>query len=151
MTATGILPTDLHLTGDETLSPTALAWRGPVTLGPGRRARHLDAGRGGPARRRRHLTTVVVLVRCLAAYAVLVVAEAVRPRFGYAECRWATVFPLGMTAAAPLSVATSVGVPWLRRPGRVLEWVAVAVWLPVAAGAVADAVRTTRAGAAGER
>ncbi len=94
------------------------------------------------------LTTVVLLVLCLAVYAVLLVAEAVRPRLSYDERRWATVFPLGMTAAATLSVATAVGVPWLRGPGRVLEWVAVAVWLLVAAGAVADAVRTARAEAA---
>ncbi|SFY50850.1 SLAC1 family transporter [Streptomyces sp. F-1] len=92
--------------------------------------------------------TVVLLVLCLAVYAVLLVAEAVRPRLSYDERRWATVFPLGMTAAATLSVATAVGVPWLRGPGRVLEWVAVAVWLLVAAGAVADAVRTARAEAA---
>ncbi|MFE2381765.1 hypothetical protein [Streptomyces misionensis] len=49
-----------------------------------------------------------------------------------------------MTAAA-LSVATAVGVPWLRGPGRVPEWVAVAVWLLAAADTVADAVRTARA------
>ncbi|MEW2621095.1 tellurite resistance/C4-dicarboxylate transporter family protein [Streptomyces sp. NPDC048106] len=93
-------------------------------------------------------TTVALLVVCLAAYAVLVVAEAVRPRFRYDQRRWATVFPLGMTAAATLSVATAVGVPWLRGPGRVLEWVAVAVWLLVAAGAVRGAVRTARAATA---
>ncbi|MFJ9925827.1 hypothetical protein ACIRU5_07315 [Streptomyces misionensis] len=92
------------------------------------------------------LTTVVLLVLCLAVYAVLLVAKAVRPRLSYDERRRATVFPLGMTAAATLSVATAVGVPWLRGPGRALEW--VAVWLLVAAGAVADAVRTARAEAA---
>ncbi|MFG3018213.1 hypothetical protein ACGFZQ_06605 [Streptomyces sp. NPDC048254] len=70
--------------------------------------------------------------------------------------RWATAFPMGMTAAAMLSatamlsaaavlsVAAAVGVPWLKWPGRVLVWVAVAAWPAVAAGAVAvtrDALR----------
>lgn len=50
--------------------------------------------------------------------------------------RWATVFPMGMTAVAALSAATAFGVPWLTWPGRVLLWAAVAVWLAVAAGAV---------------
>ncbi|EST31485.1 tellurite resistance/C4-dicarboxylate transporter family protein [Streptomyces roseochromogenus] len=79
--------------------------------------------------------TVALLVLDLAWYLVLLAAEAVRPRLGYDERRWSTVFPMGMTAAA-LSAATAVGFPWLRWPGRVLLWAAVAVWLAVAAGAV---------------
>ncbi|GGU83570.1 membrane protein [Streptomyces filipinensis] len=81
-------------------------------------------------------TTVALLVLDLACYLALLAAEAARPRRGYHVLRWATVFPMGMTAAATLSVATAVGLPWLRWPGRVLLWVAVAVWLTVAAGAV---------------
>lgn len=80
--------------------------------------------------------TVALLVLDLAWYVVLLVAEAVRPRHGYDVLRWATVFPMGMAAAATLAVATAVGLPWLSRPGQVLVWVAVAVWLVVAAGAV---------------
>ncbi|MFH8338834.1 tellurite resistance/C4-dicarboxylate transporter family protein [Streptomyces sp. AM6-12] len=91
-------------------------------------------------------TTVLLLALSLAAYVVLLVAEAARPRLRYDQRRWATVFPLGMTAAATLSVMTAVGIPWLRGPGHVLVWVAVAGWLWVAAGTVADAVRTARAG-----
>ncbi|MGZ0204207.1 hypothetical protein ACNFR7_28965 [Streptomyces sp. RM1] len=41
------------------------------------------------------MTTVVLPVLCLAACAVLLVAEAVRPRLCYDEDRWATAFPLG--------------------------------------------------------
>ncbi|MER6571880.1 tellurite resistance/C4-dicarboxylate transporter family protein [Streptomyces sp. NPDC001093] len=66
----------------------------------------------------------------------------VRPRPGYDVLRWATVFPIGMTAVAALPVGTALGVPWLDRPGRVLLWAAVAAWLAVAAGAV----RAARAG-----
>ncbi|MER8116789.1 hypothetical protein [Streptomyces sp. NPDC094031] len=91
-------------------------------------------------------TTVLLLALCLAACVVLLVAESVRPRLRYDQNRWATVFPLGMTAAATLSVGTAVGVPWLGVPGQVLVWVAVAGWLWVAAGTVTDAVRTARAG-----
>ncbi|MFF7747707.1 tellurite resistance/C4-dicarboxylate transporter family protein [Streptomyces sp. NPDC007971] len=80
-------------------------------------------------------TTVVLLVLDLAWYVVLLAAEAVRPRPGYDTRRWATVFPMGMTAAATLSVVAAVGGAWLTGPGRVLVWVAVAAWLVVAAGA----------------
>ncbi|MET8244794.1 hypothetical protein ABZV31_10455 [Streptomyces sp. NPDC005202] len=61
--------------------------------------------------------------------------------------RWATVFPLGMTAAATLSVAAALAVPGLEGPGEALLWIAVAAWLAVTAGAVADAragLRTVR-------
>ncbi|MGQ5635569.1 MULTISPECIES: tellurite resistance/C4-dicarboxylate transporter family protein [unclassified Streptomyces] len=80
--------------------------------------------------------TVILLVLDVAWYAVLVAAEAVRPRRGYHVLRWATVFPMGMTAVAVLSVASAVGVTWLTWPGRLLLWVAVAAWLVVAAGAL---------------
>lgn len=51
-----------------------------------------------------------------------------------------------MTAAAVLSGATAPHAPWLRGPGRVLVWVAVAAWLAVAVGAVLDARAGIRAG-----
>ncbi|MCL8011683.1 tellurite resistance/C4-dicarboxylate transporter family protein [Streptomyces sp. AS02] len=80
--------------------------------------------------------TVALLVLDLAWYAVLLVAEIAWPRPHYDVRRWATVFPMGMTAAATLSVATAVDVPWLRTPGEALLWIAVAAWLAVTAGAV---------------
>ncbi|MFG2635540.1 hypothetical protein ACGFX8_16815 [Streptomyces sp. NPDC048362] len=79
--------------------------------------------------------TVVLLVLSLAGYLVLVAAEAARPRPGYDMRRWATVFPMGMTAAATLSVAAALDAPWLRVPGQVLVWIAVAAWLAAALGA----------------
>ncbi|EGX56618.1 integral membrane protein [Streptomyces zinciresistens K42] len=79
--------------------------------------------------------TVGLLILDLAWYAVLLAAEIGRPRPHYDVRRWATVFPLGMTAAAALSVGTVVDVSWLAPPGEVLTWIAVAVWLAVAAGA----------------
>ena len=58
---------------------------------------------------------------------VLPAAEVARPRLRYDMRRWATAFPLGMTAAATLSVAAAVGAGWPREPGQVLVWVAPAV------------------------
>lgn len=80
--------------------------------------------------------TVALLILDLAWYAALLLAEIARPRLRYDVRRWATVFPLGMTAAATLSIATAVDVPWLEAPGEVLMWIAVAAWLVVTAGAV---------------
>ncbi|WP_440553866.1 hypothetical protein ACSP97_21785 [Streptomyces sp. SCPE 10] len=68
--ATGILPADPHLTGDETLSLTALA--GLVWIAP-----------------------AVGFVRRLVMDPHRWAAEAVRPRLCYDEDRWATAFPLG--------------------------------------------------------
>ncbi|GLP67847.1 membrane protein [Streptomyces sp. TUS-ST3] len=90
--------------------------------------------------------TVALLMLDLAWYAVLLAAEVLRPRPRYDVRRWATVFPMGMTAAATLAVSAAVDVPWLRTPGEVLLWVAVAAWLAVAAwaaGAARTALRST--------
>ncbi|WP_020135722.1 tellurite resistance/C4-dicarboxylate transporter family protein [Streptomyces sp. 351MFTsu5.1] len=86
-----------------------------------------------------HAVTVTLLVLDLVWYAVLLVAECLRPRPRYDVRRWATVFPMGMSAAATLSVAAAVDVSWLKVPGEVLLWIAVAAWLAVAVGAVAEA------------
>lgn len=87
--------------------------------------------------------TVALLVLDLAWYVVLFVAEAVWPRPHYDVRRWATVFPMGMTAVAALSVGTALGKGWLSGPGQTLLWIAVAAWLLVAAGA-AGTVRAVR-------
>ncbi|MFE5819888.1 tellurite resistance/C4-dicarboxylate transporter family protein [Streptomyces sp. NPDC056479] len=79
--------------------------------------------------------TAAVLVFDFAWYAVLLIGEFAWPRPRYDVRRWATVFPMGMTAAATLSVASAEDVPWLETPGEVLLWIAVAAWLAVTAGA----------------
>jgi tellurite resistance protein TehA-like permease len=84
-------------------------------------------------------TTLGLLALGLCWYAVLLLAEPVRPRPGCDPRRWATVFPMGMTAAAALSVAAALDVPGLRVAGEVLLWVAVAAWPAVAACAGAQA------------
>ncbi|MFE0866590.1 tellurite resistance/C4-dicarboxylate transporter family protein [Streptomyces rochei] len=96
-----------------------------------------------------HDVTVFLLVLDLAWYAVLLAAEIAWPRLRYDVRRWSTVFPLGMTAAATLSVAAAVEVPWLDAPGQALLWVAVVAWLTVAAGAVVQARAGLRSAGAG--
>ncbi|OOQ49253.1 hypothetical protein AFM16_23630 [Streptomyces antibioticus] len=86
--------------------------------------------------------TIALLVLALGWYAVLLVAEIVRPRPRFDVRRWATVFPMGMTAAALLSAVPALGIDWPQRLGEVLLWVAVAVWLAVAVAA-AVAARAT--------
>ncbi|MGW4374443.1 tellurite resistance/C4-dicarboxylate transporter family protein [Streptomyces albidoflavus] len=81
--------------------------------------------------------TFVLLLAALAWYAVIAAAELRWPRPAYDPRRWATVFPLGMTAVAALTAAGEAGPGtsgWLEPLGRVLLWVAVAVWALVAAG-----------------
>ena len=62
-------------------------------------------------------------------YAVLVVAEIRWPRPRYDVRRWATVFPMGMTAVATIEVAKATGWKWLTDPGHVLVWIGAAAWL----------------------
>ncbi|MFJ6793281.1 tellurite resistance/C4-dicarboxylate transporter family protein [Streptomyces sp. NPDC091268] len=91
--------------------------------------------------------TLVPLALGLVWYAALLAAELLRPRPGYDIRRWATVFPLGMTATACLSAAGPTGVDPLRPLGEVLLWVSVAAWLLT----FAALVTTGRTGRAGRR
>lgn len=87
------------------------------------------------------VTTLVLLGLDMAGYAVLLAAEIVRPRPRYTIKRWATVFPLGMTAVAALSTASAEHLPWLRSTGEALLWVAFAAWLLTGVAAVATAAK----------
>jgi tellurite resistance protein TehA-like permease len=76
--------------------------------------------------------TLVLVAVDLAGYAVLLAAELGRPRLDFDIRRWATVFPMGMSAVAILSAATATHVSWLHPVGRGLLWVAIAAWLVTA-------------------
>ncbi|MFD3544662.1 hypothetical protein ACFWUW_03420 [Streptomyces sp. NPDC058655] len=89
--------------------------------------------------------TLLALTLSLLWYAVLLAAEVRHPRPHYDIRRWATVFPLGMTATACLSAAGPVGIGWLRPLGEVLLWTAVAAWLLTLAAMVTSR-RSRRAG-----
>ncbi|MGG8405206.1 tellurite resistance/C4-dicarboxylate transporter family protein [Streptomyces sp. 12297] len=91
------------------------------------------AGSGHTALR---AVTVTLIVLALAWYVVLLTAEARWPRPSYDIRRWATVFPLGMTAVACLSAAAVAGLDWMHSTGLVLLWIALGMWLVTAGGLV---------------
>jgi hypothetical protein len=66
--------------------------------------------------------------------ALLVVAEALRPRLRYERERWSTVFPLGMYAAAGYAVAQAGALRWPADFARVWVWLTFAAWLASAVG-----------------
>jgi tellurite resistance protein TehA-like permease len=87
---------------------------------------------------------VTILCVALAGYLALVVAEVRWPRPGYDVRRWATAFPLGMTATAAFSVARAADIKGFRVVGQVLIWPAVVICVVLAAAGTA---RVYRAGA----
>ncbi|MGR7003205.1 SLAC1 family transporter [Yinghuangia aomiensis] len=91
------------------------------------------------------ITTLVVLGVALGWYVVLAVAEIAYPRLRYDIRRWATVFPLGMTAAACLLVSAAAHVAWLDTLGRVLLWIAFPVWALAGVGLVRSVGGAARA------
>ena len=70
----------------------------------------------------------------LAGYAVLLACELRWPRWRYDVRRWATVFPMGMTAAASSAVGEAEQLPALAVVGHVLLWPGLAAWALTAAG-----------------
>ncbi|MFD7624832.1 tellurite resistance/C4-dicarboxylate transporter family protein [Streptomyces sp. NPDC059851] len=72
---------------------------------------------------------LVTLTLALIWYVLLLAAELRSWRPHYDVRRWATVFPLGMTATACLSAAGPTGTAGLFGLGEVLLWVAVGAWL----------------------
>ncbi|GAA2431570.1 tellurite resistance/C4-dicarboxylate transporter family protein [Streptomyces mauvecolor] len=90
--------------------------------------------RAGAAHTALRTTALVLLGLNLTACAVLLLAEARWPRPRYDIRRWSTVFPLGMTAVASLSVSATTGIAWLHTLGVALLWIALATWLLVLAG-----------------
>jgi tellurite resistance protein TehA-like permease len=88
-----------------------------------------------------HRLDVAVWALAVAGYALLVGCELRWPRPRYDIRRWATVFPMGMTAAASFAVARTDGLPALRGVGHVLLWPALAAWCLTAAGAARRQLR----------
>ncbi|MFJ9445719.1 hypothetical protein ACIRRH_28230 [Kitasatospora sp. NPDC101235] len=164
--ATGIVSVGLHLTGQEVLSYLLLALAAGLwvllaaafaltgdqwviagalsisALAAGKLTALPDwtPGLHGVLR----ITTWVLLGLALTGYAVLLAAELRSPRPAYDVRRWATVFPLGMTAVATLIAATATKVDWLRPFGRVLLWIAAGAWLLTAVGFLVAASRWPR-------
>ena len=80
----------------------------------------------------------------LAGYAVLLVCELRWPRWRYDVRRWATVFPMGMTAAASFAVAEAERLPALAGVGYVLLWPGLAAWALTVAGGTGCFLRARR-------
>ncbi|WP_406401012.1 tellurite resistance/C4-dicarboxylate transporter family protein [Streptomyces sp. NBC_00879] len=95
----------------------------------------------GSAHEALRTTTLVLLALALAWHAVLLTAELARPRLHYDIRRWSTVFPMGITAVATLSVSTATDIPWLDTVGRALLWTAVAAWFLTLAGLLRSCAR----------
>jgi hypothetical protein len=83
------------------------------------------------------VSAFVLLAVAVLSYCVLAAAEVRWPRPRYDARRWATVYSLGVTAVATLTVAIACDASWLTAPGRVLLWIATAVWLLTFANAFA--------------
>jgi tellurite resistance protein TehA-like permease len=110
--------------GDHWVAGGALA----ISALAGAKLLGVPAWHGGGLHDFLRVVTLVVLALVLAWYLVLAVAELGWPRHHYDVRRWATVFPMGMTAVATLSVGTAARVGRLRTPGQILLWIAVAAW-----------------------
>lgn len=80
--------------------------------------------------------TLALLTLNLIGYAILMAAEIASPRYDIR--RWATVFPLGMTAVATISTATTLNIPWLRVVGDCLLLVAIGAWMLTFLALIAD-------------
>ena len=79
---------------------------------------------------------VAAAIAAVAWLPVLLVVEVLRPRPRYDVRRWATVFPVGMYAAASAATATATRHDVFRDFARGWVWVAVVVWALVLVGAV---------------
>ncbi|MFD0361466.1 tellurite resistance/C4-dicarboxylate transporter family protein [Nocardia sp. GCM10030253] len=83
----------------------------------------------GTAHNALRVTALLVLGLNLLVYTILMIAEVIRPRPGYDIRRWATVFPLAMTAVAAYCTGADAGVSGLQTLGKLLMVVAVGAWL----------------------
>lgn len=85
------------------------------------------AGWPGGAHGAIQVAGIVIVSLALAGYVALVACEVRWPRLQYDVRRWSTAFPMGMSAAASLTVAVSSDAGWLHPIGLVLVWPAVVV------------------------
>jgi tellurite resistance protein TehA-like permease len=95
----------------------------------------LLGARDGPMPPPLRVLDLVVWALAVIGYAALVGCELRWPRPRYDVRRWATVFPMGMTAAASFAVGTTERLAALTVVGHVLLWPALAAWALTAAGA----------------
>ena len=82
------------------------------------------------------LSTSTLVLWCLAMVWLLplIICEIVRPRLRYNTRRWATVFPLGIYAAASIETGQVRSITWITDFGHTWTWVGFAAWLLALAG-----------------
>lgn len=80
--------------------------------------------------------SLVLWALSLAWLPVLLAAEVIRPRLRYDIRRWATVFPVGMVAAASFDVGQAARVQGPVQFARVWVWIGFALWCVVLAAAI---------------
>lgn len=95
----------------------------------------------GGVRQPLRLLDLALWAVAVAGYAVLVGCELRWPRWRYDVRRWATVFPMGMTAAASFAVAQAERLPALAVLGRILLWPALGAWALTVVGATGRHLR----------
>jgi tellurite resistance protein TehA-like permease len=98
----------------------------------------------GGVREPLRLLDLAVWAVAVAGYAVLLGCELRWPRWRYDVRRWATVFPMGMTAAASFAVARAERLPALTPLGHVLLWPGLAAWALTLAGTTGSWLRRRR-------
>jgi hypothetical protein len=118
--------------GDHWVSGGALAICALVAADLGLAAKQLAVLRAGAL----DDVALALWVLALVWLPLLVGLEVVHRRVRYDLRRWATVFPVGMYAACSFAVGAAVSAPAISRFARVWVWVAVALWLVVAAATV---------------
>ena len=79
-------------------------------------------------RRTLEVVTVALWGASMVWLPALIVAEALWPRWGYDERRWATAFPVGMYAVCSFLTGSVAHVAAITDFARVWVWVGVAVW-----------------------
>ncbi len=90
------------------------------------------------------VVATVIMVAALLWLPPLVAGEILRPRLRYDVRRWATVFPLGMYAAAAFQTGAGDGRRPLINAADLWVWVALVVWALVAVAAARHAVELMR-------
>lgn len=117
--------------GDHWVAGGALAIS---ALAAGRIVLAIDAtGDLGELRAFANGVAITILVAAFAWLPLLIGGELLRPRRQFDARRWATVFPVGMYAAASFTVGTAGDLGWARDFARGWVWIALAVWLLIAA------------------
>jgi len=82
------------------------------------------------------LSTSTLVLWCLAMVWLLslIICEILRHRLRYDTRRWATVFPLGIYAAASIETGQVRSITWITDFGHAWTWVGFAAWLLALAG-----------------